>query len=339
MLHALIVAYTIAVCAWISGALFFDLSGRIVQVSSGGGARRRFGRRRVVAWSLVLCWWSVCVAASLAINSSALTAALVTLVLAVFLAWWLQLKPSHDRDWDPHFAVLPHFERSGERIAVCNVRNAQYTGIGESNLRFETRTYDLQKLKSVDAMIIFWGSQWICHPMAIFDFGDERNLCFSIEVRYKVGDQFSVLPSLYRQSELMYVVADEYDAITRRIRYFENEIDCYLYRLQVDGQFASGLFDEYVEATNRIAEQPKWYNAITSNCTTEIFANRREKVPFDWRMLINGQFDKMLYDKGLLYSQLPFAELRQRSQINAVARNASEAEFGAAIRRGLPGFD
>lgn len=339
MLHFVTAVYLFVVGAWSSGALFFDVSGRIVEGTSTRGVRQRLGKRRLVAWSLVFGWWTVCAVCLFTIESIMYTTALLTFVLAVFLAWWLRLKPSHDRDWDPHFSVLPYCQRDDERLIVSNVRNAKYTGVGESELRFESRVYDLRSLRSVDALIIFWGSQWICHPMAIFDFGDEQNLCFSIEVRYKVGDQFSILPSLYRQSELMYVVADEHDAITRRLRYFENEIDCYLYRLQVDYSFVRGLLDEYVAATNRTAEQPKWYNAITSNCTTEIFANRKEKVPFDWRMLINGQFDRMLYDKGLLFAEMPFAELRERSRINDAAKLAGESAFGKTIRRGLPGFD
>ena len=337
MIYALAITYIAGVCAWISGALFFDLSGRIVPNLGSTGRLQRYKRRRWVAWALVVIWWTICIAISSVIDSISVEAILATCLLAAFLVWWLQLKPSHDRDWDPHFAVLPHIEYDGDQLIISNIRNARYPSVGESDLRFETRSYDLESLVAVDALIIFWGSRWICHPMAIFDFGDERNLCFSIEVRYKVGDQFSILPSLYRQSELMYVVADEYDAITRRVRYFENEIDCYLYRLQVDQIFARGLLDEYVAATNQIAERPKWYNAITSNCTTEIFANRREKVPFDWRMLLNGQFDKLLYDKGLLVSHLPFSELRKSSRINDAVKLATEDGFATTIRRGLPG--
>jgi hypothetical protein len=57
-------------------------------------------------------------------------------------------------------------------------------------------------------------------------------------------------------------------------------------------------------------------------------------------MLVNGYGDNLLYEHGLIATNLPLADLKQRSQINARARTADkDAHFSRFIRRGLPGFD
>ena len=98
------------------------------------------------------------------------------------------------------------------------------------------------------------------------------------------------------------------------------------------------LFDEFMEATNRLVHQPQWYNTITANCTTSIFWQRRGKVPWDWRMLFNGKFDELLYEWKRLYQGLPFQELRRKSHINEVANKADYDCFSETIRKNLPGF-
>ena len=56
-------------------------------------------------------------------------------------------------------------------------------------------------------------------------------------------------------------------------------------------------------------------------------------------MLINGHLDELLYERGVIENNLPFAELKQRSHINPRAKAADKAvDFSQQIRKGLPGF-
>ncbi len=56
-------------------------------------------------------------------------------------------------------------------------------------------------------------------------------------------------------------------------------------------------------------------------------------------MLINGHLDELLYQRGTFVTNLPFAELKKISNINARAKTADQAaDFSQQIRRGLPGF-
>jgi hypothetical protein len=72
--------------------------------------------------------------------------------------------------------------------------------------------------------------------------------------------------------------------------------DVYLYRTLASPEQARARFLEYLRAMNQLHEHPRWYNAVTSNCTTAIRAQRavHKRAPWDWRMLINGKADEML---------------------------------------------
>src|SRR5262249_19564321 len=129
-------------------------------------------------------------------------------VAALFLVWWLRLKPSNDRDWDPCVAVLPRATRDGDAVTIENVRNLEYRSPRDFTPRYETRTLRLANLTGLDIIFFNWGSPWMSHPVLVFDFGPDGRVCISIEVRYRKGQKYSVLRSLYRQQELIFVAAD-----------------------------------------------------------------------------------------------------------------------------------
>ena len=118
-------------------------------------------------------------------------------VSLVFLGWGFSQKPSHDRAWEADFQQLPKVNLVGDTITIEHVRNTEYRAIGDSTTKYETRSYRLSQLQGVDALILFWGSSWMCHPMFIFDFGPDGRVCISIEVRYRVGQEYSFFRSLH----------------------------------------------------------------------------------------------------------------------------------------------
>jgi Domain of unknown function (DUF4105) len=115
----------------------------------------------------------------------------------------------------------------------------------------------------------------------------------------------------------------------------------YLYRLRVPGAQARALLVDYLREINGLAEHPKWYNALTSNCTTMIRYHAQNVAagnPFDWRLLLNGRIDELAYERGQIATSLPFVELRDRSNVTAKARAADDsADFSARISENLPG--
>jgi hypothetical protein len=224
-------------------------------------------------------------------------------------------------------------------VTIHNLRNFDYRSETDFTPHWETRHYDLRQLRGVDIFITYWGSPYMAHPILSYDFGPDGHVCFSIETRPENGEAYSALGGLYRQFELTYVVADERDVIRLRANHRKGE-DVYLYRLRLPHLRQSFL--EYARTVNELDASPRWYNAITNNCTTAIRHQRApdERTPFDWRLIVNGYGDQMLYENNRINRPLPFAELRKRARINPQAKAADhDPDFSARIRAGVPGME
>jgi len=269
---------------------------------------------------------------------------LITVIgFVVVLVWWLSLTPSHTRNWQADVAEIPWAEVDGDRVTIHNVRNCDYRAEFEYTCHWETRTFNLSKLNGLDIALTYWGSPWIAHPIVSFDFGDEGHVPISIETRKVVGQGYSAILGFFRQYELIYIVSDERDVIRLRTNYRTGE-EVYLFRTVATPQQARGLFLQYLDQINRLHNTPEWYNALTNNCTTNIAvaaaASQGERTRWDWRILLNGHSDQMMFDRHQLVTDgLPLADLKERVHINTVARLADkDPEFSARIREGRPGF-
>ena len=172
------------------------------------------------------------------------------------------------------------------------------------------------------------------HPVLVFDFGSDGRVCVSIEVRYRLGQNYSILRSFYRQQELIFVAADERDVILRRTKYGPSQ-EALLYRFQASAEELRTAFLDYLEAINSLCETPRWYHGLCANCTTTFYRLPHSRFRFDWRVLANGQLDRALYEDGRLDRTLPFEELRHTARLNEIANSAPENGFGDHIRREL----
>jgi len=256
------------------------------------------------------------------------------------LIWWLTLSPTNDSDWQPDVAQKAWADIQGDEVTLHNVRNCDYRTETDYTPHWETRTVRISQITGIDLAVDYWGSPWIAHPIASFQFADAPPLCFSIETRKKLGQTYSTIGGLYRQFELIYIVADERDVIRLRTNYRKEDI--YLYRTTISPAHAHERFLEYIHSLNVLRNKPRWYNAITTNCTTSIRTQHppHERLPWDWRILLNGKGDELMYERHLIVTGgLPFAELKARSLIDTRARAANDSpDFSNAIRAGLPGF-
>lgn len=265
-------------------------------------------------------------------------------VVAVLLVgfWWWQLAPTNDAPWQADVAKLPsvEFDADEDRFTVRNIRDFIYTSEFVYTARYRDEQYALSQLRTVDLFLIYWGSPWIAHTIVSFGFDDGRQLAVSIETRKRVGQEYSAIRGFFRQFTLTYVVATERDVIKLRTDY-RNE-DVYLYRLKASPQFARDAFRQYAAHINRLYAKPEWYNALTENCTTSIRNDIYTYLPnkaFDWRMLLNGRVDELMYERGTLDRSLPFAELKARSYINPAAHALpADGDYSLGVRVGLPGF-
>jgi hypothetical protein len=258
------------------------------------------------------------------------------------LGWWLLMPPSNNRDWQPDLATLASADFAGDKVTIHNIRNCDYRTETDFICSYYDKSFDLTKLKNVDFFLVYWGSPKIAHTMMSFDFEGQGSVCISIETRKEKGEDYSTVKGFFRQYEIIYVVADERDLVRLRTNYREKGKgeDVYLYRLNVSPEFNRKVFLSYLEEVNRLKERPQWYNALTDNCTTSI---RKHTMPFlsnahpDWRLIVNGYIDEMLYERKRFDTSLPFTELKKRSYINPKAKAADkDPDFSQLIRVGLP---
>jgi len=282
-----------------------------------------------VAGMLVLPALRGCRWRSLAVSAMAFVALLI---------WFFSLAPSNSREWQADLAVLPWAEISGDKISLHNIRNCDYRTETDFSCDYYEQNFDLATLQTLDLLLVYWGSPHIAHTMLSFGFADGEQVCFSIETRKEVGEEYSAVKGFFRQYEKIYVVADERDVVRLRTNFRKEDV--YLYRLLVKPEVARAVFLDYLGEVNRLKVQPGWYNALTGNCTTSIRQHTRPYNPnarLDWRMIVNGYLDQMIYERGFLGQELPFAELRQRSYINPKAQTADDSPlFSWQIREGLP---
>jgi hypothetical protein len=265
---------------------------------------------------------------------------LVAAILPAMLVglWWSSIAPSNSRDWAPEVARPARAVFSDSSVTIQNVRNFSYRTETDYDPRWETRTYNLDRIRGVDLFLSFWGPTQIAHTIASWDFDDGQHLAISIETRREVGESYSALRGFFRQYELYYVVADERDVIGLRTNHRGEQV--YLYHLRASASQARALLVDYLRQINHLAEYPQWYNALTQNCTTTIRGhahNAGAVGQFDWRLLANGHLDQLLYERGEIDTRLPFDELRARSNITASAQAAGDSpDFSTRIRQGLP---
>jgi len=264
------------------------------------------------------------------------------LAFAVILVWWLLIPPSNSRNWQADVAVLPWAEIQGNTVTIHNIRNNDYRSETDYTVRHYDKTFDLAKLKSVDLSLVYWGSPYIAHTMMSFGFEGDGTVCFSIETRKEIGEAYSTVKGFFRQYEITYVVADERDLIGLRTNYRVGE-DVYLYRLNAPADLTRNVFLSYLREINSLKEQPEWYNALTDNCTTSIRGHTAPYNPdarLDWRLIVNGFIDEMLYERKTVDTSMPFQELKKRSLINEKAKGMDKSpDFSQLIRVGLPGME
>ena len=255
--------------------------------------------------------------------------------------WWCSIRPTNRGDWQPDVAQTAWTERDGDKITIHNLRNFDYRPGLPPQAHWETKVVHVSDLQAVDLFINFWGSTLICHPIVSFQFGTDDHVAISVETRMTKSQSYSTLRGFYKQFALIYIVADERDVVRVRTNYRHEQL--YLYRTSIRPERAQALFLDYLRTVDALHQHPRFYNAITSNCTTNVrthtAATTTKPVPWDWQLLLNGTIDQFVYEHGGFSSRLPFAELKARSLIDGKAQAADQAsDFSELIRAGLPGF-
>jgi hypothetical protein len=305
--------------AWCAGALYY---------STRGGSRTG----AILAIGFVLST----ALAFLLLPHRRRTLLAFAVAFGAIVVWWLWLPASNDREWLPEVSVAPWASRDGDLVTVHGVRNFDYRTETEFTPRWEDRTYDLRALDSADLVAVYWAGKAIAHIMLSFGFGGRDYLAVSIETRKARGQSYSTIAGFFKQYELVYVAADERDVLRVRTTYRRPQEDVYVYPLRVPRENIRRVFLDYVRAMNEMREEPRFYNTLTTNCTTTIATHAHVNPgapPMSWKVLLSGYVPQYVYDLGRLDRTLPFAELERRVWVNERAHAADrDPAFSQRIR-------
>jgi hypothetical protein len=309
--------------AWGAFALWYQLP--------GGRALKSLGVALWIALGLaaLIALWQ----GHVALGAFGFAVAFVALML-----WWWRLVPSNNWVWADDVAEMTTGTVAANRVTLHNVRNFDWRSNTEYTQRWETRSYDLERLDSVDMILSYWAGKAIAHVLMSFGFNDGAHVVFSVEIRHKKSEGFSEIGGFFKEFELSVVASDERDVI--RVRTNVRGEDDYLYRIRVPESTMRSLFLAYIDQANTLVDTPRFYNTLSVNCTTLVYHMMRHIVgylPLDYRLLLSGYLPEYVYSVGGLDARYTLQELRAFGRITERARKSDRsATFSADIRQGVP---
>ena len=302
--------------AWGAGALWFQFP--------GGAAARGVA---VAAWAALHLWLLGLLIAGRPWRAGRRWWAGWALAVVALLVWWHTLRPSNDRDWADEVSRMPRGTVQGDHVRLQDVRNFDWRGDADYDARWDTRDYDLSRLRSVDMILSTWGMPAIAHTLVSFGFDDGQRVVFSVEIRKERGEQFSELGGFFKQFELSVIAADERDIVRVRTAVRGETVSIYPIRMPPEAMRA--LFLSYVDTANALRAEPRFYHTVSANCTTIIYQMVRAIVPglpVDYRLLLSGYLPEYLYEHGGLDTSRPLDAIRRDADI-------TQRAAGRATRR------
>jgi hypothetical protein len=261
-------------------------------------------------------------------------------LLLLVIAWEISIPPSLDREWRADVAVLPRATIDGDRVRIAGVRDFHYRSTTDFDVRYVEREVRISRITGVDFFISYWGREDgpVAHTFVSFTFDDAEPLAVSIEARPEVGESYDPIASIFKQFELIYIAGEERDIVGLRTTHRNEAV--FLYPIRTTPEAARRLFLVYMLRINELSRRAEWYALLKSNCTLNIVRYARSaglESAFNVRHYLNGWVDRYLYQRGLVNTSLPFAELRARSRIRETAGPEDDAAaFSRRIRATLP---
>ncbi|MFT6396343.1 MAG: hypothetical protein ACJAYU_001086 [Bradymonadia bacterium] len=262
----------------------------------------------------------------------------VTAVLfGIVVAWWTLEPASNERNWYEPQARTPWAEIDGDLVTIHDVRDFRWDDPPDTwEARWYDATYDLSQLEaSYFILSRFTENEGVAHVMASFRFAGDQFVVLSVEIRREAGESYSPIRGLFRQYEIMYVAADERDALALRSNHWSD--DTYVFPVNAGQEKSAEFFMAMIYSMNDVHESADWYNTLTNSCST-VLANHFEEVsgieiPMDHRVLMPGFSDQIVEELGLLEDGLSAEEARERYFINPAANAVGVTDtFSTDIR-------
>lgn len=258
------------------------------------------------------------------------------IVLVPILLFYTLYNPSNDRTWTTDQRVLAHATIDDNLVHVSDIRNFTHIVEGEYTPAYYDATFDVDTISSVDYILSPFWKYGAAHSFLSFGFENGTHLAISIEIRKEVGESFSPIRGLFRQFEIMYVVADERDVVNLRANIWKDKV--YLYPLTISKADTQALFLDMIERTNALKAEAEFYNTITNSCVTNVIDHINAippyDIPWDITAVLPRDSDIFLREQGLIADDGDDVEaFRKKHHINDLAEQyVDRPDFSKMIR-------
>ena len=264
---------------------------------------------------------------------------LILLLLALLVRRHFALSPSNDRSWVNDNRRLAKAEFDGETVTIRNVRDFKWRTTRDFDERWVDVKVNLNEVTKIWFILEYFepDRKEMAHTILSYEFADGTRLACSIEVRKKEGARYHPVKGLFRTYELIYVWGTERDVIGVRGR-CRRKSNTHLFEGVVLGPGNERrMFESYLRRTNKLIDEPEWYNTITNTCTTNIVGHVNEvypgRVPRAMAILMPGLSPKLLRRNNLVVIEDTLERTMEDSIIDRRALEwDEECDFGDWIR-------
>lgn len=217
-------------------------------------------------------------------------------------------EPALDRVWDEDVRVLtPVTIGANGRVHLERVRRWTYSADDVLSKEYGPASYDPDDVTGLwlyEQELGLGGR--IAHTFLVFEFpesyGDDRWPGISVETRREIGEAYSIVGGMLRRFELTHIWAHEEDLVRRRVEYLDYPLT--RYRVDVADEHIARIFRQLVKETAALAERPRWYHTLVTNCTSSLidYVNRvqPDAIPWHFSFVLTGRTDDYLARLGYL---------------------------------------
>ncbi|MBT8473477.1 MAG: DUF4105 domain-containing protein [Marinicaulis sp.] len=261
-------------------------------------------------------------------------------ILAVLLR-----TPRNDRPWIDALARPPEFVKGADTLwSIRNFRAFVFDKDGETEKAWREELIDAEDLAEVWFFIEpfeKWDSAAHSFLSFVFEGEHAKTISVSVEARREVGETYSGLKGIFNKYELIYIWSTEKDILTRIA--VDLDHDLYAYRLNVTPEQAQAILMHFINRTNTLAERPRFYNTLVSNCTNELAkavnAAFPGALPWHFAHVLTGHSAERLHELGFLSPEATvFEGIKANANIRSIVQDVKalpENEFDDAWRAHL----
>ncbi len=266
-------------------------------------------------------------------------AQILPLILIAFVIYVFMQKPRTDRNWRYNLTEVARIHETAlDQYQFNNVRAFEYD---LSDVFTRQEWIDLQVDASDLTEVWFFlepfpGSDKVGHTFLSFVFenetGEREALSISVEARKEEGEEYTAINALFRRFELLYVWSTEKDILTRIGIHRDHEL--FAYKLNLTDDQARAIFEHFIKRTNELADKPRFYNTIHSNCTNELAKAVNTAYPGALKVrapwIMTGRAPRWLHDMGYVSPKdTPFDTLNQTANIRRPVKAAVDLDANA----------